>query len=141
MALVCDHCEKNPATVCSVKRTLGGASIFLCDACLSRRSDDPAWRCSSNDFQRIEEVVALREFVVTKTDGNQQLPGACADCGKKYGDEFGFPDLIIDDDAWLQISPRGSEGGLLCPSCICRRLHAAGIKCQGRFTSGPLCEE
>jgi len=71
----------------------------------------------------------------------KQLEGACADCGRRYGDAFGFPDLIIPDDAWKAISPRGDEGGLLCPSCICRRLHEAGIKTTGRFTSGPLCDD
>ena len=70
---------------------------------------------------------------------DNQLQGACADCGRKYGDEFGFPDLMIDDWAWLKISPRKSEGGLLCPSCICRRLSSHGISCKGVFMSGPLC--
>lgn len=68
----------------------------------------------------------------------KQLAGACADCGRRYGDTFGFPDLCIDDEAWQKISPRGGHGGLLCPSCIIRRLVDAGIKCHGRFMSGPL---
>lgn len=71
----------------------------------------------------------------------KQPKGACADCGRRYGDEYGFPDLLIPDKAWLAISPKGHEGGLLCPSCICRRLHEAGIKAVGRFVSGPLCED
>lgn len=64
--------------------------------------------------------------------------GACWDCGRRYGDRYGFPDLIIDNVAWARISPTGDEGGLLCPSCILRRLHHAGIVTTGRFTSGPL---
>jgi len=64
----------------------------------------------------------------------------CVDCGRPYGDQYGFPDLIIPDEAWLAISPTGHGGGLLCPSCICQRLHVRGITCEGRFTSGPLCE-
>lgn len=68
----------------------------------------------------------------------EQLRGACADCGRRYGDEYGFPDLIIPDDAWTKISPRGNDGGLLCPSCICRRLSQQGIRCRGKFMSGPL---
>lgn len=61
------------------------------------------------------------------------------DCGRKYGDEYGFPDLIIPSDIWVAISPTGNEGGLLCPSCICRRVHAAGFtNVRVRFTSGPF---
>ena len=69
----------------------------------------------------------------------RRLQGCCIDCGRKYGDEHGFPDLVIPNDAWKAISPTGDDGGLLCPSCICRRLHDAGITTTGRFTSGPLC--
>lgn len=62
----------------------------------------------------------------------------CDDCGRPYGDEHGFPDLIIEKDAWQAISPTGDDGGLLCPSCICKRLHDAGIKTTGAFMSGPV---
>lgn len=40
----------------------------------------------------------------------------CADCGLPYL-QFGM-DLILPDQQWKQIAP---EGGLLCPTCICRR--------------------
>lgn len=62
---------------------------------------------------------------------------ACFDCGLAY-DDPGFQDLVLDDDVWARISPTGDEGGLLCPSCICRRLHVAGINTRGTFGSGPL---
>lgn len=62
----------------------------------------------------------------------------CADCGRQYGDEFGFPDLIIPYWAWKEISPTGDDGGLLCPSCICHRLETKGIRCEGAFVSGPI---
>lgn len=65
---------------------------------------------------------------------------SCKECGKPYGDAFGFPDLIIPAYAWRQISPTGDEGGLLCPNCICKRLYAAGIRCPAFFASGPLRE-
>ena len=71
----------------------------------------------------------------------KQLRGACADCGRRYGEEYGFPDLIIEDWAWIKISPRKSEGGLLCPSCICRRLKELNIECKGYFASGPLYDQ
>lgn len=61
----------------------------------------------------------------------------CADCGRPYG-SGGFPDLIIPYWAWKQISPTGDGGGLLCPSCICARLHIQGIRCEGAFMSGPI---
>jgi hypothetical protein len=62
----------------------------------------------------------------------------CQDCQRQYGDEHGFPDLIIPFWAWKQISPSKSDGGLLCPSCICKRLHDAGINCEAAFMSGPI---
>ena len=62
----------------------------------------------------------------------------CHDCHRPYGDAHGFPDLIIPYDAWRRISPSGDDGGLLCPSCICKRLHDAGIGCEGAFMSGPI---
>lgn len=64
--------------------------------------------------------------------------GYCYECLRPYGNEHGFPDLVIPDWAWQKISPKGNEGGLLCPSCICKRLHDAGIKCEGAFMSGPI---
>jgi hypothetical protein len=60
------------------------------------------------------------------------------DCRRPYGDEHGFPDLIIPYSAWKRISPTGDDGGLLCPSCICKRLHKKGIRCEGAFLSGPI---
>lgn len=71
---------------------------------------------------------------------NRRLQGCCHDCGRKYGDEYGFPDLVVPHEVWKKISPTGDEGGLLCPSCLCRRLHDAGITCCGFFTSGPLSD-
>lgn len=62
----------------------------------------------------------------------------CEDCGRQYGHEYGFPDLIIPFEAWRQISTSGTDGGLLCPSCICKRLHDKGIRCEGAFMSGPI---
>lgn len=62
---------------------------------------------------------------------------ACFDCGRLYGEEVGFSDLVIPDWAWKHIAPVDGEG-LLCPSCLCGRLFRAGIECEGRFTSGPL---
>jgi hypothetical protein len=65
--------------------------------------------------------------------------GACYDCGRCYGDEYGFPDLVLPNDVWAKISPRGDEGGLLCPSCICRRAHALGMSgVPAMWASGPL---
>lgn len=61
----------------------------------------------------------------------------CYDCKRPYGDP-GFPDFIIPNEAWRQISPTGNEGGLLCPSCICARLEKRKIRCYGAFTSGPI---
>ena len=72
----------------------------------------------------------------------------CYDCKRPYGHEHGFPDLLIPNSAWNKIAPHGpgegTEGGagLLCPSCICKRLYEAGIeKIPSAFVSGPLAYE
>lgn len=62
----------------------------------------------------------------------------CFDCQRPYGHEHGFPDLVIPHWAWVRISPSGDDGSLLCPSCICKRLHDAKISCEGAFLSGPI---
>lgn len=75
----------------------------------------------------------------SKEAGYATVPVACHDCGRPYGGDHGFPDLLIPDDAWKKIAPQQNDGeGLLCPSCICARLHWRGITCSGTFTSGPL---
>ena len=62
----------------------------------------------------------------------------CHDCGRAYGDEHGFPDLIIPNYYWNRIAPKPDGGGRLCPSCICAALHKVGIRCEGAFMSGPV---
>lgn len=64
--------------------------------------------------------------------------GGCEDCNRPYGDEHGFPDMIIPDEQWKAISTTGTTAGLLCPSCILARLHAADQSNVGaHFASGP----
>ena len=67
---------------------------------------------------------------------------SCYDCGRRYGDKYGFPDLVLPNDVWDAISPTGDEGGLLCPSCICKRLADRGFtEVRASFESGPCrCE-
>lgn len=74
----------------------------------------------------------------------EQKQAQCYDCKIPYG-EPGFPDLIIPTWAWNLIAPygpgKGTEGGagLLCPTCICRRLEEKDIKnIPSTFGSGPL---
>lgn len=61
----------------------------------------------------------------------------CEDCKRPYS-SGGFPDFIIPYAAWKQISTHGDDSGLLCPSCICQRLHDKGLRCEGAFVSGPI---
>ena len=68
----------------------------------------------------------------------ETLVAACNDCGSPYGDEHGFPDLVVPNEVFRQISPSGDENGLFCPSCLCKRLYDRGIETTGMFTSGPL---
>ena len=72
----------------------------------------------------------------------RRLKGCCLDCGRKYGDEYGFPDLVVPHDVWAKISPTGDSGGLLCPSCMCRRAADAGLsEVPAVFRSGPFCTD
>lgn len=75
-----------------------------------------------------------------KKKQERRMQGCCFDCGRRYGDEYGFPDLIVPDDDWVKIAPMNDEGGLLCPCCMCRRLYLLGIQTTGNFKSGPLCQ-
>lgn len=57
----------------------------------------------------------------------------CADCGLPYEDN-GFVDLVVPHKVWNEVlSPTGDEGGLLCPTCLCRAAVRAGIQCEASF--------
>lgn len=63
----------------------------------------------------------------------------CYDCKRPYGDEYGFPDLLLQKFVWTKISPKKNFGGLLCPSCIIKRLGDLGLEnVPACFVSGPL---
>lgn len=49
----------------------------------------------------------------------------CYDCGKEYGGDD-WIEAIIPDKIWNKISPTKNQGGILCISCIARRLKKAG---------------
>lgn len=72
-------------------------------------------------------------------DGDEPpAPAAtCADCGLGY-DDPGFCDLVVPNDVWAKIAPRDGDG-LLCPTCMCRAAHRAGIQdAPAIFRSGPF---
>lgn len=78
---------------------------------------------------------------------SKMVKAECFDCHLPY-DDPGFQDLLIPNWAWNKIAPYGSgigkEGGagLLCPTCICRRLEKANIeKIPSAFVSGSLAYE
>jgi hypothetical protein len=50
---------------------------------------------------------------------------ACHDCGLAYGSE-GWIECIVPNGVWREISPTHDEGGILCITCIARRLKRAG---------------
>lgn len=50
---------------------------------------------------------------------SERSKAVCADCKAVYGT---YQDMVIPDDLWLEISPFGDCGGLLCPTCIANRL-------------------
>lgn len=68
------------------------------------------------------------------------MEARCGDCGLPYGDD-GFHDLVVPDDVWAKISPTGDENGLLCPTCMVRAAHRAGVETRAVFRSGPFFEE
>lgn len=66
----------------------------------------------------------------------------CYECGREYGNEHGFPDLIVPDEVWDTISPTGDAGGLLCPSCMCKKALQCGLEnVRATFESGPFCRD
>ena len=90
------------------------------------------------DLRRAAEALAALEALPAQQGMDDGSKATCEDCERTYGDEHGFPDLIIPYWAWKEISPTGDDGGLLCPSCICKRLHEKKIRCEGAFMSGPI---
>lgn len=51
----------------------------------------------------------------------------CYDCGKDYeGDDW--IEAVIPDLIWYDISPTKDAGGLLCISCMVKRLNHRGYK-------------
>lgn len=69
----------------------------------------------------------------------QPPPGAlhCTDCLLLYSDP-GWADFVVADAVWQQIAP---DGGVLCATCMFRRMRAKGIEhAEGRFTGGPCAQ-
>ena len=65
------------------------------------------------------------------------LEPGCADCGLSYTDS-GWVDCVISRENWAAISPTGDEGGLLCLTCVTRRIVASGLDDVPLLvTSGP----
>lgn len=54
----------------------------------------------------------------------------CEDCGAEYGT---FPDYILQDDVWKRIAPREDGNGILCPTCIAKRLDKIGLWYQDGY--------
>jgi len=51
---------------------------------------------------------------------HERPKGCCYDCGIRYS---GFPDVNVSDELWEKINPTEHEGGgLLCPTCIAKRI-------------------
>jgi len=57
--------------------------------------------------------MSFREFL----DDDSMNESKCQCCKIDYS-----VDLNIPDDLWLEISPKKSEAGLLCPGCIGKRI-------------------
>lgn len=87
------------------------------------------------DRNRAGHTTGIDSYIKPK---GEQVMTECYHCSESYGSER-FRDLIVPNDIWVQISPTGDEGGLLCPNCICAALEAKGItQCPAAFMSGPI---
>lgn len=88
----------------------------------------------------METALVARTEISRASAGGGDIVGAavCFDCGLSYADP-GFCDLVVPHDVWLAMSPTGHEGGLLCPTCMCRAARRAGLdKVTAAFRSGPF---
>ncbi len=52
---------------------------------------------------------------------------SCYDCGLEYKSP-GWIEVMIPDFVWREISPTGDEEGLLCISCISKKLIKHGFE-------------
>lgn len=50
----------------------------------------------------------------------------CYDCGLAYGGD-GWIECVVAHDVWEKISPSGNGAGILCITCISRRLKRLGL--------------
>ena len=64
--------------------------------------------------------------IVKQERGMMAEPLGCHDCGLRYGGEA-WVEAVIPDAAWCRISPTGDLGGILCISCMARRLRVRGL--------------
>ena len=61
-----------------------------------------------------------------KYNDDERPEGVCYDCKIPYNS---FPDMVIKNELWEQINPTNHKGaGLLCPSCIGKRLNLIGVE-------------
>jgi len=61
----------------------------------------------------------------------------CYDCGLEYGGD-GWIEAVVPDSVWEMIKPIGSSkgSGILCISCMCKRLRKLGLQKVPCFING-----
>lgn len=62
-------------------------------------------------------------------DRDEAIRARCEDCGLEYP----FPDYVLPDDVWKRIAPNPDGNGLLCPTCIAKRLDKLGLWYDGGY--------
>lgn len=89
--------------------------------CMTLLSDPPQeqWQCIVCGWK--SEPVCL---YVNQENPDVSTSAHCADCGMEYGT---FPDMILPDDVWARIAPNEGGNGILCPTCIAKRLDKIGL--------------
>ena len=81
------------------------------DKCIEQLLHEP-------EVPTVEQLLAL--YHVSRTCHASRRLG-CYDCDLEYGGDS-WIEAVIPDKVWNEISPDGEGGGVLCISCIARRL-------------------
>ena len=96
------------------------------------------WRHELNAYDRAFAAydAALTPPAAAPVEAGERL--TCFDCPQLY-EADDWVEAVIPCEAWDQISPHEEGGGVLCVSCMARRLVAAGLNhVPVEITAGPM---
>lgn len=76
---------------------------------------------------KIQGDIRLADGRRLEIDNVRKTNVGCYDCGLQYGGP-GWIEAIIPDKIWNKISPTNNQGGILCITCISKRLQKYELK-------------